>query len=152
VLQQQKVNACGMGRDPQLYGDISTRLRILKDSHTWFVVGLGNAPETAAYRVARFLQSLGKRIVPIHPRAENVHGEEGFASIADAVAVVGVPDVVDVFVRSSRAGAYVDEAVRVGSRAVWLQLEIIDEDAAERAVAAGVTMIMDACPAIDARR
>ncbi len=140
-----------MERDPLLYGDVATRVRVVKDAPTWFVVGLANAPETPAYRVASVLQSLGKRIVPIHPRAETVHGEKGFTTIAEAVAAEGIPDVVDVFVRSSRAGQYIDEAVSVGVKVVWLQLDIVDEDAARRAVAAGTTMIMDACPAIDAR-
>jgi len=140
-----------MERDALLYGDVATRVRVVKDAQTWFIVGLANTPEAPAYRVASVLQSLGKRIVPIHPRAETVHGEKGFATISEAVAAEGIPDVVDVFVRSSRAGHYVDEAVSVGAKVVWLQLDIVDEDAARRAIAAGTTMIMDACPAIDAR-
>lgn len=80
-----------------------------------------------------------------------MHGEKGFVSILEAIAAEGIPDVVDVFVRSSRAGEYVDQAVSFGVPVVWLQLDIIDEDAAQRAANAGTTMIMDACPAIDAR-
>src|SRR5262245_21492042 len=85
---------------------------------TWFVVGLGNNPERAAFGVARYLQSIGKRIVPIYPRAEVVHGEQGFATIAEAVAAVGPPDVVDMFVRSDRVGVFADEAIAAGARFV----------------------------------
>ena len=76
----------------------------LTDSSTWFVVGLAGNPARVAYRVAAYLQQQGKRIVPIHPRAEVVHGEQGYATIADAAASLGAPDVVDVFIRSDRAG------------------------------------------------
>jgi len=121
----------------------------LTDSQTWFVVGLGDNPERAAYGVSAYLQSLGKRIVPIHPRAEMVHGEQGYATIAEAVAAVGVPDVVDMFVRSDRVGQFADEAVGAGAHVVWFQLGVIDDDAAQRVVDAGLTMIMDRCPAIE---
>jgi len=94
------------------------------------------------------LQSRGKRIVPIYPRAEVVHGEQGYATIAEAAAAVGTPDVVDFFVRSDRAGAFVDEAIEAGAKAVWMQLGVIDEAAAQRAVDAGLEVIMDNCPAI----
>lgn len=122
---------------------------VLTDTKLWFVVGLGNNPERAAYYVAAALQAHGKRVVPIHPRAEVVHGEQGYASIADAAAAVGPPDVVDVFVRSDRAGRFADEAVAAGAGAVWFQLGVIDEAAAERVEAAGRTMIMNTCPKIE---
>lgn len=122
---------------------------VLTDGQTWFVVGLADNPELAAYGVSAFLQQRGKRIVPIHPRAEVVHGEQGFPSIAEAAAAVGAPDVVDVFVRSDRAGAVADEAVAAGATAVWFQLGVVDEDAAQRVIDAGVTMVMDRCPKIE---
>lgn len=125
---------------------------VLTDAETWFVVGLGNSPERAAYEVADFLHRIGKRIVPIHPRAEVVHGEQGYRSIADAVAAVGAPDVVDVFVRSDRAGEFADAAVAAGAKAVWFQIGVIDHDAAQRVVDAGVTMVMDRCPKLEYRR
>jgi len=125
---------------------------VLADTETWFVVGLGDNPERDAYDVSAFLQGLGKRIVPIHPRAEAVHSEPGFASIADAALAVGAPDVVDCFVRSDRVGAFADEAIAAGAKAVWFQLEVIDEAAAQRVVDAGLTMVMDRCPAIEFRR
>lgn len=125
---------------------------VLDDTRTWFVVGLGNSPDRAAYGVAASLQRHGKRIVPIHPRAEVVHGEQGYATIADAVAAVGAPDVVDVFVRADRAGAFADQAVDAGAQAVWFQLGVVDAEAAARVEAAGRTMIMDRCPNIEYAR
>lgn len=121
----------------------------LDDSSVWFIVGLGDNPERVAYRVAQVIQSHGKRIVPIYPRAEIVHGEQGYATIAEAVAAVGAPDVVDMFVNSERVGEFADQAVAAGARAVWFQLDVIDYDAAQRVENAGVTMIMDRCPAIE---
>ena len=135
-------------RDPDLYGTPETAQRVLAESTTWFVVGLGDNPDRDAYGIARLLQSRGKRIVPIHPRAEIVHGEQGYSSIAEAVTAVGAPDVVDLFVRSDRAGALVDEAITAGAKSVWMQLGVADEVAARRAVDAGLDVVMDNCPAI----
>ena len=135
-----------------LYGDADDITRVLDDTSLWFVVGLGNNPERVAFEVAAALQGRGKRIVPIYPRAEVVHGEQGYATIAEAVAAVGIPDVVDVFVRSDRAGKFADEAIAAGAGAVWFQLGVVDEQAAQRVVDAGVTMIMDTCPLIEWRR
>jgi predicted CoA-binding protein len=104
-------------RDSRLYGTPEVAVRVLDHTTTWFVVGLGNNPDRDAYAIARLLQSRGKRIVPIYPRAEVVHGEQGYATIAEAAAAVGAPDVVDLFVRSDRAGVFVDEAIEAGARA-----------------------------------
>ena len=131
------------------YGSRADVDRLLLESQLWFVVGLGNNPDRAAYGVASLLQAHGKRIVPIYPRAEVVHGEQGYATIADAVAAVGIPDVVDVFVRSDRAGQFADEAIAANAGAVWFQLDVIDEAAAQRVINAGMTMVMDKCPAIE---
>lgn len=122
---------------------------LLKDSRLWFIVGLGDNPDRPAYRVADFLLRHDKTIVPIHPRAESVHGQQGFASIADAAEVHGIPDVVDVFVRWDRAGEFADQAIAVGAQAVWFQLEVIDYEAAARVSDAGILMVMDRCPAIE---
>ena len=134
-----------------LYGDADDITRVLDDTSLWFVVGLGNNPARVAFEVAAALQGRGKRIIPIYPRAEVVHGEQGYATIAEAVAAVGIPDVVDVFVRSDRAGAFADEAIAAGAGAVWFQLGVVDEEAAQRVVDAGITMIMDTCPLIEWR-
>ena len=95
-------------------------------------------PAREAYRVAAYLQQQGKRIVPIHPRAEVVHGEQGYPTIAEAAAALGAPDVVDVFINSERAGRFADEAVAAGAGVVWFQEGVIDDDAAQRVVDAGV--------------
>jgi len=124
--------------------------RLLTSPTTWAVVGLSTNRRRAAYGVAEYLaSSLGMTIVPIHPAAESVHGQRGYAHLAD---VPGGVAVVDVFVNSARAGAVVDEAIAVGARAVWLQRGVIDESAAGRARAAGLDVVMDACPAIEGPR
>lgn len=123
--------------------------RVLGTTGTWAVVGLSTNTERAAYGVAEVLQRAGKRIVPVHPSAETVHGEPGYASLADIPFPV---DVVDVFVRSDLAGAVADEAIAIGAKAVWFQLGVIDEEAAARVRAAGLDMVMDRCPAIELGR
>ncbi|HUX69124.1 MAG TPA: CoA-binding protein [Cellulomonadaceae bacterium] len=128
----------------------ATITRLLTTTHRWAVVGLSANDRRAAYGVARFLQqSLAIEIVPVHPRADTVHGAVGYATLAG---VPGPVDVVDVFVRAELAGAVVDEAIAVGARAVWLQLGVVDTAAAARARAAGLDVVMDACPAIEAPR
>jgi len=130
--------------------DQATIRRILTElGDTWAVVGLSGNERRAAYGVAEVLQRFGKRIVPIHPKAETVHGEQGYASLADVPFPV---DVVDVFVNSSRAGQVADEAVAAGAAAVWFQLGVIDEAAYARTRAAGLEMVMDRCPAIEIPR
>ncbi|MCW2783835.1 MAG: CoA-binding domain protein [Marmoricola sp.] len=122
---------------------------MLDDLGTWAVVGLSGDESRTAYQVAAALQQRGKRIVPIHPSAPTVLGEQGYASLADVP--FGI-DVVDVFRRSDAAGQFVDEAITVGAKAVWFQLGVVDEDAFARAEAAGVPMVMDTCPLIEWRR
>jgi hypothetical protein len=126
-------------------GDAETIERVLA-RETWAVVGLTANRRRPAYGVARFLQEQGKKVVPVNPKAETVHGEQGYATLADVPFPV---DVVDVFRRSTEAGAHVDEAIEAGAKAVWLQLGVIDEAAADRATAAGLDVIMDHCPAIE---
>lgn len=130
-----------------MYADAETVRRILTESgETWAVVGLSTNRARAAYGVAGVLQRFGKRVVPVHPKAEAVHGEPGYASLADIPFPV---DVVDVFVNSALAGQVADEAVGIGAKAVWFQLGVIDEAACERTRAAGLEMVMDRCPAIE---
>jgi len=114
--------------------------------HTWAVVGLGNNPERAAFGVAKLLQEKGHRIIPVYPRAETVHGEVGYKTLSEVPHTI---DVVDCFVNSERVGEVVDEAIAIGARAIWLQLDVIDEAAIARAEAAGLIAIMDRCPAIE---
>lgn len=113
---------------------------------TWAVVGLSNNADRAAYGVADLLQKKGHQIIPVHPKAQTVHGEQGYASLA---AIPFPVDVVDVFVNSNLAGAVIDEAIGIGAKAVWLQLDVIDRDGLERAKKAGLLAVMDHCPAIE---
>ena len=130
-----------------MYADAETIRKILTQTgDTWAVVGLSDNRSRAAYGVAATLQRFGKRIVPVHPKAVTVHGEQGYASLTDIPFDV---DVVDVFVNSDLAGAVADEAVTVGARAVWFQLGVVDEAAYDRTRAAGLDMVMDRCPAIE---
>lgn len=119
---------------------------MLDELTTWAVVGLSGNPDRTAYRIAQLLQQRGKRVVPIHPDAPTVLGEQGYATLADVPFEV---DVVDVFRRSAEAGTFADQAVAVGARGVWFQLGVIDEAAFARTTAAGVPMVMDTCPAIE---
>lgn len=119
---------------------------MLDDCDTWAVVGLSGNPARTAYRIAALLQDRGKRIVPVHPDAPTVLGEQGYPDLASIPFPV---DVVDVFRRSEQAGRFADQAVEIGARAVWFQLGVIDEDAFERTTSAGVPMVMDTCPAIE---
>ncbi|MFF7327477.1 CoA-binding protein [[Kitasatospora] papulosa] len=133
-----------------MYADDDTIREILQDTgDTWAVVGLSTNRSRAAYGVAEVLKRFGKRVVPVHPKAEPVHGEQGYASLADIPFPV---DVVDVFVNSELAGAIADEAVAAGAKAVWFQLGVIDEQAYDRTRAAGLAMVMDRCPAIEIPR
>jgi hypothetical protein len=120
--------------------------RVLADTSVWAVVGLGDDPTKAAYGVAKFLQAHGKRIVPIHPRAAEVLGEHGYRTLAEIPFPV---DVVDIFRRSDQAGRFVDEAITLEAAAVWMQLGVIDAQAAERAAQAGLDVVMDTCPKIE---
>ncbi|MCT9080191.1 CoA-binding protein [Streptomyces fulvoviolaceus] len=134
-----------------MYGDPATIRKILTElGDTWAIVGLSsNQRRAAAYGVADVLQRYGKRIVPVHPKAETVHGEKGYPSLE---AIPFEVDVVDVFVNSDLAGPVADEAAAIGAKAVWYQLGVIDEAAYTRTRAAGLDMVMDRCPAIEIPR
>jgi predicted CoA-binding protein len=118
---------------------------MLEECDTWAVVGLSGDRGRTAYQIAQLLQRRGKRIVPIHPSAPVVLGEQGYASLAEVPFPI---DVVDVFRRSEAAGEFADQAVAVGARGVWFQLGVVDEDAFRRTTLAGVPMVMDTCPAM----
>jgi len=129
--------------------DRETVESMLEDTRTWAIVGLSGDESRTAYRIAVALQRAGKRIVPIHPDAPMVLGQQGYAALADVPFPI---DVADVFRRSDAAGEFADQAVAVGAKGVWFQLGVVDEDAFERTWAAGVPMVMDTCPLIEWRR
>ena len=113
---------------------------------TWAVVGLSNNPDRAAFGLAKLLIDKGHTVIPVHPKAETVHGQKGYAKLSEVP--VGV-DVVDIFVNSDLAGAVVNEAIEIGAKGVWLQLDVIDEGAVARAKDAGLLAVMNHCPAIE---
>ena len=129
--------------------DPDTIRRLVTTPGRWAVVGLSTNPARPAYGVAETLVALGHDIVAVHPRVEPVHGAAAYASVSQ---VPGHLDVVDLFVNSERAGAVVDEAIAAGAWAVWLQLGVVDEDGAARALEAGLDVVMNRCPAIEAGR
>ena len=144
-----RLPGAGPAREQDLYGSDDLVRALLADAQVWFVVGLSTNRARAAYGVARLLINKGKTVVPIHPKAEEVLGQQGYASVAEATAAVGTPDVVDCFVRSELVGPVVDAAIEAGAGAVWMQLDVIDEEAARRAQAAGLDTVMDRCPAAE---
>ncbi len=129
--------------------DDDTLRRMFDTSRTWAVVGCSPNPARDSHRVARYLQTLGYRIIPVRSDCdEDVLGERCYPSL-DALPADPPVDVVDVFRRSTAAGGHVDEAIALGARAVWLQLGVVDESAAQRAASAGLDVAMDRCPKIE---
>ena len=124
---------------------------VLTDTRTWAVVGCSPDPRRDSHRIARLLQSRGFRVIPVNPNADEVVGERCYASVTEIPAGEGV-EVVDIFRRADRAGNHVDEAIAIGARAVWMQLGVIDDAAAERALASGLLVVMNRCPAIELPR
>lgn len=132
-----------------LYGTDEIAQDLMENAQVWVVVGLGQDQTRAAYGVARFLQKKGKQIVPVHPRGLEVLGQPGFKTLAEAKAAVGKIDIVDFFVASSRVGEIMQQAIDLELPALWLQLDVVDEAKAQAAIDAGISVIMNRCPAIE---
>lgn len=124
---------------------------VLTDHEVWAVVGCSPDPWRDSHRIAKLLQDRGYRVIPVNPQCDEILGERCYARLDEIPREEGV-EVVDLFRRSSAAGPHVDEAIAIGAKAVWMQLGVIDEDAAERARAAGLRVVMDRCPAIELPR
>jgi uncharacterized protein len=122
---------------------------VLEGRRTWAVVGCSPDPARDSHRIARMLQSRGYEVIPVNPACDELLGVRCYPTLADVPRQV---EVVDIFRRASEAGRHVDEAIEVGASAVWMQLGVIDEAAAERARAAGLDVVMDRCPAIEMPR
>ncbi|HKZ74437.1 MAG TPA: CoA-binding protein [Steroidobacteraceae bacterium] len=122
--------------------------RLLREARTVAIVGLSSNPARPSYGVARALQRFGYRIVPVNPGESTVLGERAVPTL-DRVADVLAPgeriDIVDVFRRPEHVAAIVEDCIRLKVPALWLQDGVIDEAAAERAQAAGITTVMDRC-------
>ncbi len=124
---------------------------LLTSARTIAMVGASDRPDRASNGVMKFLQSRGYRVLPVNPQitGERVHGEFVWRELAQ----IGEPiDIVDIFRRPDAAGEAVDQAIFVGAKAVWMQLGVIDQDAAERAEAAGLKVVMNRCPKIEIAR
>ncbi len=116
--------------------------RILETTKTIAVVGLSDKPDRDSYQVAAYLQQQGYRIIPINPRAKEVLGEKAYASLREISEPV---EVVQIFRRAEEVLPIVDDAIAVGAKVIWMQSGIVNEDAAARAEAAGLKVIMNAC-------
>ncbi|PZQ62935.1 MAG: CoA-binding protein [Sphingomonas taxi] len=124
---------------------------LLEETRTVALVGASDRPTRPSNGVMATLQAHGYRVIPVNPQitGEHVHGEFVFRDLAQ----IGVPiDMVDIFRRSSEAGAVVDQAIAIGAKSVWMQLDVVDEAAAARAEAAGLKVVMNRCPAIEIPR
>jgi predicted CoA-binding protein len=122
---------------------------ILTQPMTVAVVGCSPDPTRDSHKVARALQTMGHRVIPVNPQARDIFGLRCYGSLRH----VDVPiTMVDVFRRSELVPAIVDDAIAVAARIVWLQLGVVHEEAAARARAAGITVVMDRCPAVEYRR
>lgn len=124
---------------------------LLEGVRTIAMVGASDRPDRPSYGVMAFLQRHGYRVIPVNPQitGEHVHGEFVFRELSQ----IGEPiDLVDIFRRPMAAGEAVDEAIAAGAKAVWMQLGVINEEAAARAEAAGLKVVMDRCPAIEIPR
>ncbi len=124
---------------------------ILTGTRTWAVVGCSADPFRDSHRIAGLLQRSGYRVVPVNPALDEVLGERCYPSLSDIPSEEGV-EVVDLFRRSEAVAEHVEEAIAIGASAVWMQLGVSDETAAERARAAGLRVVVNRCPAIELPR
>ncbi len=121
---------------------------LLENARTIAMVGASDRPDRPSYRVMQTLQDHGYRVIPVNPQitGEHIHGEFVFRDLGQ----LGDPiDIVDIFRNSAAAGDAVDQAIAAGAKAVWMQLGVVNEEAAARAEAAGLQVVMNRCPAID---
>jgi uncharacterized protein len=131
-------------RDEDIY-------ELLASARTIAMIGASDRPDRPSYGVMKFLQDRGYRVLPVNPQltGEHIHGEFVWRELGQ----IGVPiDIVDIFRRPLAAGEAVDEAIAAGAKAVWLQIGVINEEAATRAEKAGLKVVMDRCPKIEIPR
>jgi uncharacterized protein len=127
----------------------ATIQEVLATPRTIAVVGCSPNPERDSHRIAKLLQARGHRVIPVNPGQRSILGETCYASLRDIPEPV---EMVEIFRRSEEVAPIVEEAIAVGARIVWMQLGVIDEQAAAKAQNAGLTVVMDRCPAIEYRR
>jgi len=122
---------------------------ILTNYKTIAVVGLSSNPARPSYGVTEYIQSSGYQIIPVNPNETDVLGEPSYASLDDVPQKIGI---VDIFRRPEEVAPVVDAAIRVGAKVVWMQLGIANQAAAEKAQAAGLVVVMDACMLIEHKK
>jgi predicted CoA-binding protein len=122
--------------------------RILRSFHVWAVIGCSSDPSRASHGVSRYLLRQGYEVVPVNPNEERVHGLASYADLRSAPRDPAV-EVVDIFRRPDRAMPHVEEAIEIGAKAIWMQLGVWNQEAAELAAHAGLLVVMNRCPAID---
>lgn len=136
----------------------ATLRRILRDTRTVAAVGVSANPVRPSNYVARYLRGKGFRVIPVNPAyaGRELFGETAVPTLADIPEAVGPVDMVDIFRRSDQAGAVVDEAIAAlggrGLRTIWMQIGVMDWDAAARAEAAGLEVVMNHCPKMEYQR
>ena len=123
--------------------------QLLEDAKVIAVVGHSDKPSRTSYRIAQYLRSAGYKVYPVNPTVDEIDGEKSYASLD---AIPEAIDIVDVFRRSEYLEGVVEEAAQVGAKAVWGQLGVRDEQAAAKAEAAGLDMVMDRCIKVDHAR
>ena len=128
------------------FSDPAVAKKILESYKTFAVVGCSADPRRASNSVANFLMANGYEVIPVNPNEQQCFGKDCYPDLASIPFQI---DVVDIFRRSEFVAPHVDEAIEVGAKAIWMQLGVIDERSAEKAVAAGLDVVMDRCPAID---
>lgn len=117
-------------------------LQILAECRTIAVVGLSSNPMRPSNGVSRYMRQHGYKVIPVNPNEELVFGEKSFTCLSEVPEKI---DLVDIFRRSHAAGDVVDDAIKIGAKAVWLQEGVIDDEAAQRALEAGLLVVMDRC-------
>lgn len=128
------------------FADLTVIRRLLNETTTWAFVGLSGDPGRTVYNQAQLMKQRGKKIIPVHPDGRPVLGETTYRTLAE----IPVPvDVVAIYRRTAFAGGVIDEAVEIKAGAVWLPLDVYDEEAGDRALAAGLDVVMNRCPAVE---
>ena len=131
-----------------IHSDVDIR-ELLTSTKTIALVGASANSQRASNAVMHYMLDRGYRVIPVNPNEKEILGQTVFASLKDIPEPI---DMVDVFRTSEAAGSICDEAIAIGAKSVWLQLGVINEEGAKRAEAAGLTVVMDRCPAIDMPR
>ena len=132
------------------WSDPKVAEHILRSYRVWAVVGCSPHPWRASHGVSRYLLSQGYDVVPINPNEALIHGRQAYPDLASARTDPRAPiEVVDIFRRSELVLPHVEEAIAIGARAVWMQLDVWNEEAAQLAADSGLEVVMDRCPAID---